>query len=210
MHPLRCNARSTTWPEDPRPRLTPPPAVRQARGPMRFPSTLRPLPCPLALTFLAACAGAPPPATAQTGAAPSVVASNATPPPPPPGEDGRLPPPSRPSATRCRCASTPPQPRFSGVTTIQVDVPAPTFERRAARARHERHPRRRSRRRGASELPAPHLGARGARRRRARGAGAAVRAAAARGAGAARDHVDYDAPFAADLAGLYRVQENGR
>src|SRR5580658_3635967 len=89
-HP-RCNARSTTA-SAPRRRLTPAPALRQARGPMRFPSPLQPLPCALALVFLAACAAsAPPPAAAPAGAVPSAAASNATPPPPPPGDDGRLP-----------------------------------------------------------------------------------------------------------------------
>src|ERR1019366_4228618 len=94
-----------------------------------------------------------------------------------PRDDGRLPPTVTPQRYVVTLSVDPNQPRFSGLTTILVDVPKPT----AFVVVHARDM-------NVSRALA-HVGAT---------------------ARPATIELAYDAPFAGDLAGLYRVEEQGR
>ena len=125
---------------------------------------------------------------------------------PPPRDDGRLPPTAIPRRYALALRIDPKQPRFSGVTTIQIDVPESTSHvvlhaRDIAVSRaHARV--------GNSEIPATSQG------RLARGGVVpeelVLSFARPLPAGTAQIEIAYDAPFAPDLAGLYRVEESGR
>ncbi|HEX3771764.1 MAG TPA: M1 family metallopeptidase [Polyangiaceae bacterium] len=140
----------------------------------------------------------PAPRGEVTAAAPAVV--------PPPRDDGRLPATATPQRYAVSLRIDPSQARFSGVVTVTVDVPRPT----RVVVLHGR------------DMTITHVAARAGT---ATIAGAASARAAAGGvvpdelvltfesalpAGPAAIEIAYDAPFAGDLAGLYRVQERGR
>ena len=126
--------------------------------------------------------------------------------PPPPRDDGRLPPTAVPAHYRVALSIDPNQPRFSGVTTIDVDLPQPTYtivlnardmtvSRAVVRA-------------GGVELPAlaaPRMASGGVTPEEL-----VLSVPRPLPAGPAVVEIAYDAPFASDLAGLYRVQEQGR
>jgi aminopeptidase N len=179
---------------------------------MRFPKTLRPLPCALALISLAsvaACAASapPPPAAAPTGAPAAAAAPSTTPPPPPPGDDGRLPATVTPQRYALTLRIDPTQPRFSGVTTIQVDVPAPTFN--IVLHGRDLHITRALARVGAG---ATEIAARTSMRTAHGGAQPEELVLSfdqPLPTGTAQLEITYDAPFSRDLAGAYRVQERG-
>ncbi len=178
---------------------------------MRVPMLLRPLPCVLALAAcapLAACAAGappPPPPAAPTGGGPGAAASNVTPPAPPPGDDGRLPATVTPQRYSLTLRIDPTLPRFSGVTTIQVDVPAPTFN--VVLNGRDLNVTRALARSGATELPA-HTSVRTAHGG-AQPEELVLSFEEPLPAGAAQLEITYDAPFSADLGGAYRVQEKG-
>jgi|HubBroStandDraft_1064217.scaffolds.fasta_scaffold00485_5 alanyl aminopeptidase len=130
--------------------------------------------------------------------------------PPPAREDGRLPPTAIPKHYSLALDIDPTQPRFFGRTTIIADVPEPTaYVILNARDMHIV--------RAIATAPGP-------------GAGEAAQAIVTQRpshgstvqdelvlefakplqAGGVELTIDYDAPFAADLAGLYRVEESGR
>jgi alanyl aminopeptidase len=125
---------------------------------------------------------------------------------PTPREDGRLPGTATPQRYSVALRIDPSRPRFSGVTTIQIDVPRPTSYvvlhgrdlsvTRAVAAV------------GSAEVPAT------VTTRTSRGGVApeelVLTFPRTLPAGPAAIEIDYDAPFAADLAGLYRVEEDGR
>jgi aminopeptidase N len=126
--------------------------------------------------------------------------------PPAAREDGRLPATAIPKRYNLRLEIDPTQPRFSGTTTILAEVPSPTaYVVLNARDMHVTR-----------ALATPSA---------ARSLEAVVTTRASHGgaekdelvlefptplpAGSVEITIDYDAPFAADLAGLYRVQEYG-
>jgi aminopeptidase N len=152
-------------------------------------------------------AGCRAPSTTATAAhVPPGAPAGPSPIPPPAREDGRLPPTAVPQAYRVALAIDPTKPRFSGKTTIAVDVPQPTYSivlnardmtvsRAVARA-------------GGVEIPAsttPRLASGGVTAEEL-----VLEFPAPLAAGPAVLEIDYDAPFAGDLAGLYRVEEQGR
>jgi aminopeptidase N len=174
---------------------------------------MRPSPLPFALAALSGLAltmGIPgcraPSTTAPAARVPPGGPAGPSLVPPPAREDGRLPPTAVPQAYRVALAIDPTKPRFSGKTTIAIDVPLPTYSvvlnardmtvtRAVARA-------------GGIEIPAS------ATPRLASGGVTPEELVLAFGkplqAGAAVLEIEYEAPFAGDLAGLYRVQEQGR
>ncbi len=130
--------------------------------------------------------------------------------PPPPREDGRLPRTAIPKRYSLTLDVDPTQPRFSGRTTIVADVPEPTSY--VVLNAHDMHVIR-----AAATAPGPSAG----------DASLAIVTQRPSHGGTDQDElvlefskplqtggveltIDYDAPFAADLAGLYRVEENGR
>jgi aminopeptidase N len=126
-------------------------------------------------------------------------------PAPAPREDGRLPVTVTPQRYSLELRIDPSQPRFSGVTAIQVTVPQPTsFVVMHAR---DMHLTRALARAGGRELSAT------ATTRLAHGGVVPEELVLAfeqpLPAGTATLELAYDAPFAADLTGLYRVQEGG-
>ncbi len=145
-------------------------------------------------------------ASHPASAAPAPAAALEAPPPPAPLEDGRLPATATPRRYALALRVDPGQPRFSGVATIQVELPAPawhvvlhardlTVSRAVARA-------------GGAEVLAT------ATSRLARGGVVpeelVLSFARPLPAGPAELEIAYGAPFAPDLAGVYRVQEDGR
>jgi alanyl aminopeptidase len=162
----------------------------------------------LALAVVSSCGGPP----ARVGSAPShgsgsgAESPRAVQAPPPPRDDGRLPPTARPLRYALSLRIDPKQARFSGATSIQVDVPEPTmFVVLHAR---DMNVSRALARVGGSEVKAT------ATTRIAHGGVVPEELVLAFArplpAGAADVEIDYDAPFAPDLAGLYRVEEAGR
>jgi aminopeptidase N len=162
----------------------------------------------LTLLALAACGGesanvapAPPPVMVL----PPDTITGSVPSPPPPRDDGRLTDTVTPQRYSLELRIDPSQPRFSGTTTIQVVVPRPT------------------------SYVVMHARDMNITRAVARVGGAVVPAAAALrvahggvlpeelvltfaqplAAGTAVLEIAYDAPFAVDLAGLYRVEDGG-
>jgi cytosol alanyl aminopeptidase len=155
----------------------------------------------------AACVGCrPPPAQAIAAGAgladpPGPIAA-----PPAPREDGRLPATAVPRAYRVALTIDPTQPRFSGTTTIEVDVPQPTYSV-VLNARDMTVSRAVARGRG-FEIAAsttPRLASGGVTPEEL-----VLTFPTPLPAGPAIVEIAYDAPFASDLAGLYRVQEQGR
>ncbi len=160
----------------------------------------------LAVVSLASCAAeappaAPPPRDVAPPSAPAAIAPSA----PPPREDGRLPATVIPQRYALSLRIDPSGERFSGIATIQVDVPAPTWhvvlnarDLRVARALA---------RSGGGELAATTTA------RPSHGGTApeelVLTFSRPLPAGPAQLEITYDAPFADDLAGLYRVREGG-
>ncbi|MCL2449068.1 MAG: M1 family metallopeptidase, partial [Polyangiaceae bacterium] len=160
---------------------------------------------------LAGCApspASPPQSAATTRTVPRAAGGHAAhaPPPPAPRDDGQLPDTATPLGYELSLWIDPEQPTFHGTTEIFVEVPAPTYHV----VLHAR------------DMTITSAGA---------GAGTetfhatATKRLAHGGvvpeelvltfdrelpAGKAQIHVEYSAPFAPDLAGLYRVQENGQ
>src|ERR1017187_8664859 len=170
---------------------------------MRHPALISAL---IALIPLASCAAevtrTPPRAPVDPG--PAIVAP---PPPAPPAarDDGRLPATVAPQRYSISLRIDPSQPRFSGTTTIQVDVPGPT-------ATVVLHARDMHVSRALARVAGAEIAASSAQRTSHDGVTAeelVLTFSRAIPAGAAQIQIDYDAPFAADLAGLYRVQERG-
>ncbi|HEY6459917.1 MAG TPA: M1 family metallopeptidase [Polyangiaceae bacterium] len=125
--------------------------------------------------------------------------------PPPPREDGRLPATVTPQRYSLDLRIDPRMPRFSGKALVQVLVPAPTTY--VVMNARDMQIGRAVARVGGVEIPAtPTM-------RVAHGGATpeelVLTFAQPLPAGTALLDIDYDAPFAGDLAGLYRVQENG-
>ncbi len=182
---------------------------------MRLPTTVRPLPsvlgnvfAPFALLAIAACGGTPPPPPAAPPGEPAPVATTASPTPPPApaaSDDGRLPATVTPQRYALSLRIDPTQPRFSGITTIQVAVPAPTFH-------VVLHGRDLNVTRALARAGGTEFAARATSRMAHDGARAEELVLSFEQplpAGTAQLEITYDAPFAADLAGAYRVQEKG-
>ncbi|HEX3343856.1 MAG TPA: M1 family aminopeptidase [Polyangiaceae bacterium] len=162
----------------------------------------------LTLLVLAACGGqaasVAPPAPAPM-VLPQDTITASIPAPPPPRDDGRLPETVTPQRYSLELRIDPSQARFSGTTSIQVVVPRPTSY--VVMHGRDMHVTRAVARAGDIEVPAT------AALRVAHGGVEAEELVLAfaqpLAAGTAVIEVAYDAPFAADLAGLYRVQEGG-
>jgi alanyl aminopeptidase len=156
-------------------------------------------------TALTACHG--PSASGPSGATGSADPPGAASPVPPPREDGRLPPTVTPQRYRVALTIDPNQARFSGVGTIEVDVPQPTSVV-VIHGRDMNVSRVVARAGGATEITAT------ATARVASGGMVpeelVLSFARALPAGPATIEITYDAPFAIDLSGLYRVEEQGR
>ncbi len=152
---------------------------------------------------ISACASRPPPArvaSASTAAAPGGALA------PPPRDDGRLPSTATPEGYTVKLTIDPAKPRFSGVTTILVDVPKATpFVVLHGR---DLHVTRAEARVGMMDFPAT------VTNRVTHGGMDPEELVLAFEspipAGPARIELTYDAPFATDLTGLYRVKEDGR
>ncbi len=162
----------------------------------------------LTLLVVAACGGesanvapAPPPAMVL----PQDTITASVPAPPPPRDDGRLADTVTPQRYALELRIDPSQPRFSGTTSIQVVVPRPTSY--VVLHARDMHIARAVARTGGVEVPASTA------LRVAHGGvlpeELVLTFAQPLAAGTAVLEVAYDAPFAADLAGLYRVQEGG-
>ncbi len=157
---------------------------------------------------LCACAAAHGPANGAGAAAGEPSVASAPPPPPAPGplDDGRLPLTATPRRYSLVLKIDPTQPRFSGVTTIEIDVPGPTSYV-VLHARDMNVARAVARANGVERVAR-------AAARLARGGVAPEELVLSFDrplqAGPAQLEIAYDAPFAPDLAGLYRVQEDGR
>ena len=124
---------------------------------------------------------------------------------PPPRDDGRLPPTAVPRHYRIALRIDPTQPRFSGVSTIVVDVPQPI----AAVVLNARDI---EVRRAVATIGQTAFVATPAQRATHGGSTVdelVLAFAQPLPAGTATIAIEYDAPFAADLAGLYRLQEKG-
>jgi cytosol alanyl aminopeptidase len=165
----------------------------------------------LLVLVVTACAGeltnpfapAPPPAVTVM---PQDIISAAPPvAPPPPREDGRLPPTATPQRYSLELRIDPSVGRFSGLTTIQVTVPQATsyvvlhgrdlhVTRALARARSMEIAATATERLGTGGVVPEEL---------------VLTFSQPLPMGTAAIEVAYDAPFAADLAGLYRVEEGG-
>jgi aminopeptidase N len=167
----------------------------------------RPLgPVLLALAVIAACGG--PSARVASTAASSLARDPGAsiPPPPPPRDDGRLPPSAKPLRYQLALRIDPGRPTFSGTATIAVDLAAPA-QTIVLHAR-DMHVSRAVARAGDTAIMAT-----AALRRASRGVvpeELVLSFAHPLPAGAIELEIAYDAPFARDLAGLYRVEEGGR
>ena len=160
----------------------------------------------LPLLTVLACVEAGSPAVVP---APSASVAIPTPPPRPDApatrDDGRLPATVTPKRYALDLRIDPAQARFSGVTTIQVDVPQPTWH--VVLHARDMSVSRALARVGASEFPATvatrvaHDGAQAEE--------LVLSFAQPLPPGEAQLVLAYDAPFASDLAGLYRVQDGG-
>ena len=168
---------------------------------------LRALPSLFALLALAACGagGKTGPAVEPPPAATTPAPLASAPPPPPPGDDGRLPATVTPRRYALTLRVDPTQPRFSGVTTIQIDIPAPTFH--VVLNGRDLNVTRAVARAGAAELPA-RVSSRKAHDS-AQAEELVLSFAEPLPVGPALLEITYDAPFGDDLSGIYRVQENG-
>ncbi len=160
----------------------------------------------LLMSPLAACRGrsADAPGVASPGAAGADPAA-AVQAPPPAREDGRLPPTATPRRYRVALMIDPNKLRFSGVADIQVDVPQPTFY--VVLHARDMVVSRAFARVGDLEIPAttsPRLAVGGVVPEEL-----VLAFDRPLPAGPVALEIGYDAPFAADLAGLYRVQEGG-
>jgi aminopeptidase N len=158
----------------------------------------------LAAVVVASCGGAssPEPGIASS---PPLPPSALAPTPPPPRDDGRLPLTVTPQRYALDLRVDPTRPRFEGVTAIQVEVPQPAWHV----VLHARDMRvySASAHAAGGTIPAT------ATMRVAHGGVVpeelVLTFARPLPPGIAQIDIAYDAPFADDLAGLYRVQEGG-
>jgi cytosol alanyl aminopeptidase len=158
--------------------------------------------CLAALAGAGACGGSPQQAAMASAPPPAPP----KPPPAPEDQDGRLPATAVPVRYKVSLRIDPARTRFQGVAAIDVTVPAPTWN--VVLDGRDLNVVRASARVGGRELPATVT---------SRSSPDSIHAdelVFAFGeplpAGSAELHVEYDAPFAADLAGLYRVEQDGR
>ena len=145
--------------------------------------------------------GAP---AARSGSDEALLAASRA--PPPPRDDGRLPSTARPTRYALSLRIDPRQPRFSGTTRILIEVPEPTFfvvlhARDMAISRAVAHVGGMS----VAATPTTRLASGGVVPEEL-----VLRFAHPLPAGNAELEIAYDAPFAPDFAGLYRVEEAGR
>ena len=163
----------------------------------------------IALLTLTACAEpaahVATPAPGAPSAVPAIAALAPVPEAPAPREDGRLPPTVTPRRYALDLRIDPTQARFSGLTSIEVDVPEPTWH--VVLHARDMTLSRAFARVGASELPATFV-------RRLAHDGAqpeelVLSFAQPLPVGPAVLVFAYDAPFASDLAGLYSVKDGG-
>jgi aminopeptidase N len=173
----------------------------------------------MALTLLGACGGegANGPAVEPRAGTPVATADPpaqaARPAPPPPRDDGRLPPTATPERYSISLRIDPDQLRFSGVASIQVSLPETTWHV-VLNARDIHVTRAVARFSATAGGPLAEEVAATAEPRLAHGGVVpeelVLSLARPLPAGEAVLEIAYDAPFAPDLAGLYRVEENGR
>jgi alanyl aminopeptidase len=146
--------------------------------------------------------GAPPSASVVAGRAADAGAPVGA----PVGTDGRLPATAVPESYDVSLRVDPAKDRFSGVSSIQVSVPAPTWH--VVMHARDLHVTRAGAVVGARAVAAS------AAARTAPGAAGAeelvLTFAEPLPAGSARIELEYDAPFGDDLSGLYRVEEEHR
>ncbi|MDP9001688.1 MAG: M1 family metallopeptidase [Myxococcota bacterium] len=160
----------------------------------------------LALTIVTCCGGR----SAKVARPSPVAVSGGERPeghvPPPPRDDGHLPPTATPQRYTLSLRIDPNNPRFKGTTTIEVDVPEPTWNV-VLNARDINISRAAARVGGADISATVTL-------RVARGGVVpeelVLTFARVLPAGKAEIAIEYDGPFALDLAGLYRADEGGR
>jgi alanyl aminopeptidase len=143
--------------------------------------------------------------------APAAEVAHADPPgpdanPPSPREDGRLPATAVPQRYHVALTIDPTKPRFSGTTTIEIDLPQPTYSV-VLNARDMTVSRAVARVGGVETAvtATPRLASGGVTPEEL-----VLEFAKPLPAGPAVVEIAYDAPFASDLAGLYRVEEQGR
>jgi len=168
----------------------------------------RPIAIPLVtLLALVACGaetGSGPAAPAPLAGSSSAALGTAAPPAPAPRDDGRLPATVTPQRYALALRIDPAQTRFSGTTTIQIAVPEPTWNV-VMHARDMSVSRAVAHVAGAPDIPAT------ATTRLANGGvipeELVLTFARPLPQGQAVLEIAYDAPFAPDLAGLYRVKE---
>jgi alanyl aminopeptidase len=162
----------------------------------------------LTLLLVAACGGelaSPAPPSAPVILPQDTLSASPPAAPPPPREDGRLPATATPQRYSLQLRIDPSLPRFSGVTTIQVVVPQPTSY--VVLHGRDLDVTRAVAREGSLEIAATAT--------ERVGSGGVVpeelvlTLSQPLPAGTAVIEITYDGPFAADLAGLYRVEEGG-
>jgi alanyl aminopeptidase len=164
----------------------------------------------LVLAAIVSCSCSLPSSLVGTAAGPASKSPAKTAPvaraPPPPRDDGRLPTSARPVRYALSLRIDPKQPRFSGTATIQVEVLEPTFY-------VVLHARDMNVSRAAARVGDVKITASATSRLSERGVvpeELVLSFARALPPGAAELEIAYDAPFASDLSGLYRVEEGGR
>ncbi|HLK36305.1 MAG TPA: M1 family metallopeptidase, partial [Polyangiaceae bacterium] len=165
----------------------------------------------LSLIVVAAAAASCLPWKRATPAPPAAVQPKASAPQPPqplppPREDGRLPAIATPRRYALSLRVDPAQPRFSGVSTIDVDLPAST-------SFVVMHGRGLTVSRALARVGGAEVGATATVRLANRGVvpdELVLSFARPLPAGPTTLEIDYDAAFSDDLAGLYRVSEGGR
>ncbi len=128
--------------------------------------------------------------------------------PPPPRDDGRLPRTAIPRHYSLALDIDPNQPRFSGTTTIDADVPEATSY--VVLSARDMHIVRALATVPGAPSPLPAVVSSRASHGSVEQDELVLEFAKPLEPGPVELTLDYDAPFAADLAGLYRVQENGR
>ena len=159
-------------------------------------------------SMLAACGGEPPApssaanVTSTTLASPTATANA----PPPPRDDGRLPVTATPERYAIALTIDPTQPRFSGTATIMVVVPQPTsflvMHARGMRIASASAAQGETRTTASTATRMAHGGLHEDE--------LVLSFAQPLAKGKATIEITYDAPFAEDLAGLYRVKDGER
>jgi aminopeptidase N len=166
----------------------------------------------LVVFAVAACLGGAPSANAPAASAAAPIIAPSPPAPPPARDDGRLPVTAIPQRYALALQIDPAQPRFSGVATIQIEIPQPTWHI-VMHGRDLHVTRAVARLANLAGAPSADLPATTTTRLAHDGAQPeelVLSFPAALPAGTAMLEIAYDAPFSTDLTGLYRVQEDGR